>query len=438
MLFDKPLSLTDALRFETLKKVLAVSDSIGSRDIQDFIPAHIRETAFFSARTPYADYLSATQAFIGRLLQPDVRVGPDSDRDHLVPTAPGGSISPAQVRAKMKQHLASLGYQPDPAKRGGLQDLSSDRRTNLIIDTQLSMARGQGSWRQSQDPDVLAVWPADELYRAINPKGQARDWQSRWNAARADLGESTSATYAEMTNGPFVALKNDPIWSAISRFETPYPPFDYGSGMRVRNVGRRRAIALGLMDDGDKVTPVKDPLNRPWSVALQDTRPDVADALQQAFGERASLQGDRLFILPDPLATLKELVFRASSGEQASGAFAFLTPAQQSQLNTVLGGPVKPGVTFDIDASHITHSLKNHGNVSELQRGQIPITDKDVVDLAKTVASGTPRKPTPAELRNAGPMDVTFDCHQGYTVGGSYSKKANRFLVHTIYRRAQK
>ena len=92
MLFSSPIRLTDALRFETLKKVLALTDAIGSRDIQEFIPAAIRERSFFSARTPYADILSSFQDKLSRLLQPDVR----QTADGLVPTAPGGGISPGR------------------------------------------------------------------------------------------------------------------------------------------------------------------------------------------------------------------------------------------------------------------------------------------------------------------------------------------------------
>ena len=408
MLFDKPLSLTDALRFESLKKVLALSDSIGSRDIQDFIPTHIREMSFFSARTPFVTYLGDTQKMIQGILQPEVHVGPDSDRDHLVPAAPGESLSPAQVRAKMKQHLAALDYQPDPDKRGGLQDLSSDRRINLIIDTQLSMARGQGQWRQNQDSDIMAVWPADELYRAIKPKGNPRDWQEIWNEARDSLAV-TSATEATDEHGPFVALKNDDIWTAISDFGLSYPPFKYNSGMRVKPVGRRRAIALEVLGPDDEVIPRMDPLNQPQSVSLQESRSDIASALQEAFGSRASLQDNQLFILPDPLATLKELIFRSRASETSTGAFAFMTPAQQQQLSAVIGEPAKPGVTFAVDSSAIASLPESH-----------------VLALPKTVAQ--------AQISGT-PLVAQFTAPDGSIVSGAYDTIRNRFVITQIQRR---
>ena len=433
MLFDTPTTLTAALRHQAMKQVLALSPDIGAHDMQEFLPAQIRERSFFSARTPYAGYLADVQSWIQNLVQPDVRLGPDG----LVKTVAGESLSPAQVRAKMKRQLQALGYAPDADKKGGLQDLSSDRRVNLIIDTQLKMSRGYGSWRQSQGSTILDLWPADELYRAMR-RQTVRDWQTRWNEARANLGDSTTATEATSPAGPFVARKNDPIWVEISSFGNPYPPFDYGSGMYVRGVNRRRAIELRVIDPDDHVKPVLDPLNRPWSVALQDTTSGIASALQQAFGERASLQGNALHILPDPRGTLEELIYRATKGDQASGAFAFVPENLQGSLTKIINRPVKPGATFEIDAAHIRHNFNVHGFETERRRGQIPIRLEDVRNLPEIVKTGVAHKTTAAELNAHGPSDVTLECADGYVVGATYGGQHNRLLVKSVYRRAAK
>ena len=291
MIFDKPVTLTEALRYAAAKRVLALSPSIGTRDIEANIPAEIRERAFFSARTPYAGYLAETSRDIQRMVQPDVRITADG----LVPTVSGESISPAQVRAKMKRTLASLGYQPDPDKRGGLQDLSSDMRVNLVIDTQLKMARGYGSWRQSQDATVLDLWPADELFRAIS-RDKERNWLLRWNEARASLGSATTATAARGYSGPFVALKNDPIWKAISRFGNPYPPFDYRSGMRVRDVSFKRARELGVLKESQTVPPARDRLNDPVEMDVSTMPAGILQALGKALAGVARITGDKLLI----------------------------------------------------------------------------------------------------------------------------------------------
>ena len=300
MLFDHPISITEALKNSLLKRVMALSESIGSADIRNLIPAEIRDAAFWSARTPFVDYLAQTSDMIQRLVQPDVRVMDDV----AGATVPGESISPAQVRAKMKQLLEGLSYRPAAADAGGLKDLSSDQRINLIIDTQLSMQRGKGSGMASQNPTTLKLFPADELWRAIYPRIKARDWQTRWNNARADLDDDTTATYAVNPAGPFVALKNDPIWTEISAFGNPYPPFDYNSGMRVRDVGRAKAIRLGVLAPDQTVQPVSNPAAAPQAMSLANVPAELITALQQAFGGRASVSGDRLTLAPAPVRAI--------------------------------------------------------------------------------------------------------------------------------------
>jgi hypothetical protein len=277
-MISTPTTPSDALRLQNAKTILPLPPEIGSALIQDQLPASLRQRLFFSARTPYAQYLSDTDNLLKRLLQPET-------------ATPGTSINPAIIRGEMKKALSALSYQPDPALRGTLQDLSSDRRTNLIIQMQTSMANNYGRWRQAQAPTVLAMWPADELYRAVRPKGQGRPWAQRWNEARANLGPSnTSATEARDDNlGPFVAIKNDPIWAAISTFGNPYPPFDYGSGMRTRDVPRARAIALRVLDPESPPEPAPDPVDQPIDLPLDNIAPLLADALQAAFGPLAKL-----------------------------------------------------------------------------------------------------------------------------------------------------
>ena len=52
-----------------------------------------------------------------------------------------------------------------------------------------------------------------------------------------------------------IALVNDPIWTEISRFGTPYPPFDFNSGMWTRPVSREEATEFGLVNDHTRITP---------------------------------------------------------------------------------------------------------------------------------------------------------------------------------------
>lgn len=48
-----------------------------------------------------------------------------------------------------------------------------------------------------------------------------------------------------------VALNDSPIWTALSRFDLPYPPYDYNSGMGRRPVSWDDARRLGLVKPED-------------------------------------------------------------------------------------------------------------------------------------------------------------------------------------------
>ena len=240
MLFDSPVSMTDALAHQLAKQVLPTSMS--SNELEQLSQA-IRDRSFFSARTTYADYLAEAQRLMRQLVAPHTIVDPDTLE--LRAAQPGETVNAASVRTKMQQYLKQLDYQPDEGEKGTLTDLSSDQRIDLIIDTQTKMSQGYGKWVADQDPEVLDLYPADEMYRQVNSR-VPRDWSARWNEARATLGDATSATVASGPSGPFIALKNDPIWAALSRFGNPYPPFDYNSGMWVRDADPAEAEALGI------------------------------------------------------------------------------------------------------------------------------------------------------------------------------------------------
>jgi len=106
---------------------------------------------------------------------------------------------------------------------------------------------GHKHWLSSQKQDALECFPADELYSQTN-RLESTSWMLRWNNARAQLGKKTSATLARSETGPFVALKNDPIWCAISRWNLPFPPFEENSEMWVRDASDADAERLGFFN----------------------------------------------------------------------------------------------------------------------------------------------------------------------------------------------
>lgn len=242
MLFDKPTSIDAALAHQHAKAVLPTT--LSSREIQRKFSSEILRESFFSARTTETGYLSDFARMLKNLVSGDTVEDPATGE--LRPRAKGEGFNPSLVRTRAQNYLRELGYQPEPGTEGGLTDLSSDKRVDLIIDTQTKMAQGYARHEAAQDPDVLEDFPADELYRQRESK-QRRDWDVIWNTQRAALGADTSASLATSKDGPFVALKNDPIWTAISRFGNPYPPFDFGSGMWVRDADDALAERLGVL-----------------------------------------------------------------------------------------------------------------------------------------------------------------------------------------------
>ena len=89
---------------------------------------------------------------------------------------------------------------------------------------------------------ILDQWPAQEFFRAY-PRAVHRDWISRWTKAGGHL-----------YNGKMIALKDDPIWYALSDFQLPFPPVAPDSGMDVRDIDRGTAMKLGLIDRDRQVS----------------------------------------------------------------------------------------------------------------------------------------------------------------------------------------
>lgn len=257
MLFTEPVPFAEAVQSRAVRELLPTEFRTS---LLSELPTEIRERAFFSAGVTNAEFLQKASDQIDRLL-----TGSKESE---------GGIDRAKARLELKQLLDSLGYQPAEGEEGTLTDLSSDDRLNLILDTNLQMAQGYGQWKQGQDPAILDQWPAQELIRVVDSKDK-RDWGTRW-------AEAGGLFYA----GRMIALKNDPIWVAISRFGLPYAPFDFNSGMDVADVDRDEAEALGLIDRDTQITPQDRGFNDGLEAAL-GVGESIAQAVQSLFGGRA-------------------------------------------------------------------------------------------------------------------------------------------------------
>ena len=200
------------------------------------LPLALRERAFWSARLQAA-HLAQGLLDLARK-GTDLTRQATGDRGDLV-------MSRSLFVREGRKMLDAAGYRPDdPAWEGTLLDHRSRRRLGLIYDTNIAQAREYARWQAGQDEGALEAFPAQELIREES-REVPRNWRERWREAGGRF----------FAGGRMIALKSDPIWRRISRFGTPWPPFDFNSGMGVEDVSREEAEALGLI--GPDETPVR-------------------------------------------------------------------------------------------------------------------------------------------------------------------------------------
>lgn len=157
-----------------------------------------------------------------------------------------GDLSPAEAREQLRRYYDSTNYQPEPGEGGTIKDLRTKERMQATLDTNVAMAKG---WARKNQLAGNIARPGLELFRAGHAK-EPRDWQARWKSARSQVGGKGVAEGDDM-----IAMPESPIWSAISEFNQPYPPFDWGSHMDIRPVGLKRCIDLGLIADPQSPDP---------------------------------------------------------------------------------------------------------------------------------------------------------------------------------------
>ncbi len=126
---------------------------------------------------------------------------------------------------------------------GFLMDCFSRRR--FILDNVVMLSSGC-NWHEKIKNST--AYPAQRLLR-IGHRNTPRDWEGRWRKAYAQipLAEQHKAHPTDM-----VAANDCAIWCALSRWNLPYPPFDFCSGMGVQSVDFDEANDLGILVGGKK------------------------------------------------------------------------------------------------------------------------------------------------------------------------------------------
>lgn len=233
------------------------------------LPAAIRRQALFSARL--------------NTLAPLVRIGEE------IQGILSGQRSMSEARRDIRAALRAAGYRPPADAQGGLRDHTSKTRLDLILQQNVRAARGYGKWAADMHPDTLDLWPAQELVRVMSRRNPRGDWKRRW----AEAG-------GRLYGGRMIALKTSPVWTNLSRFGVPYPPYDYGSGMGVIDIDREESIRLGLIGETESLSPdtVPFPETTEFSMPGLSGMPDLQDSILKVFGGGAKIDGGVLSIGP--------------------------------------------------------------------------------------------------------------------------------------------
>ena len=164
----------------------------------------------------------------------------------------GQNINEADMRVNLKELLRSLDYVAPEGKEGTIEDLGSDARLNLIVQTCADLACGC-RWREEGLSEVgLDEWPCQELLRVESryvPRGTEEGypdqyWQRKWKELGGTLYDSR-----------MICGKDDPIAEQVSDFGLPYGAPGLDSGYGWEDIDREEAVALGVLDkNGDPFT----------------------------------------------------------------------------------------------------------------------------------------------------------------------------------------
>lgn len=260
-MFTQPIPFKNAIAALDKRGLLPLSAN--SAQISG-MPAALLDEGFFSSTVNDARILQAFKDRVAGIVRPEGAL-------------PGASLNTATAREQMRQALASIGYAAKPGEEGTIKDLTSQARLDLVIDQNVAMARGRGQWVATQDEDILDMWPCKELFRA-EARRVERNWTARWRAAGG-----------QFYDGRMIARKDAPVWYSISRFGTPWPPYDFNSGMDDRDIGREEAVSLGVISNRDIVKPQQAPALA-MTAALANLEPALVREVMNVLG------GDRVHI----------------------------------------------------------------------------------------------------------------------------------------------
>lgn len=249
-----------------------------SRD-WDGEPAAIRQRLFFSARVEEERILSLMKEKLTTRIELAKSNGATMDKSRFV--------------EEMQKMLTEEGYRrPEGVVKGSLRDLKGYRRLSLIWDMQLAQAEGYARWKADMTKDGLANEPCYELVRVMD-RVEIRDWPKIWQESGGEFYGAPGVDYPRAL-GRMIAPKTSPIWKRISRFNSPWPPFDWGSGMGLASIDIDEAEELGAVQPGDEFTPLAIPFNDGVKASAANIDERGMESLRSDFGDYIRIDNDQI------------------------------------------------------------------------------------------------------------------------------------------------
>jgi hypothetical protein len=271
--------------------------ALGSRALRETFSASIRRGAVFSARVANADFLQGIYNEVAAVLEG----GYENDKP--------------MARLRLKQLLQRLGYTAEggfpgdedldipPAEPGSLQDLASDLRLNLILDTQTALMRGVIQKAQGEEGTNARMFPWWELVRIESrrvPRGSpdsgSMGWAQRWVQARGPA----PVTFQNQLR--LIAPKGHWVWHNLGdsglfddALDVEHPPFAFRSGWGWRQVhwkeGQEMGLDLPKVESGKQKVESGKPLVMPAPRASvkrmnNPVRAELEASLKAYFGDR--------------------------------------------------------------------------------------------------------------------------------------------------------
>lgn len=326
-----------------LKKALLTSPMTSKE--WEGVRAGIKDRAFFSARVEEARILAEARKACSEIAE--------------------GNLSASEARRNIRRILSAVGHPETDNPAESLRNLSSKTRLNLILEQNVRSARGYVQWKNGTTDGALAAFPAQELVRLYTAK-KPRDWVERWSQAGGKL-----------FGGRMIALKSDPIWTRISRFGHPWPPFDFGSKMGVEDVSRSESIRLGLLSEDSPPPKLQEErgLNDGLESALPpgQNRDFVEDYLRERFGSQIRVHRGMIKFNSDLIGEMLE---------GRGGSYAVLGRGKYNpQLLEKISDPTLRALVSERSLTITPQWIKSHGTKHMNPSGDgglnLPMTKED-------------------------------------------------------------